>query len=64
MPTTADDPDFWRKRANQARALAAGLRDSKMKSSQLRLAESHDKVARLTEERLRAWSDETKHVVK
>jgi hypothetical protein len=40
------------------RALSAGMRDPKMQSTQLRLAESYDKIARLTEERLRAWSDE------
>ena len=58
MPTTADDPDFWRKRADAARALAAAMRDPKMQSTQLRLAESYDKIARLTEERLQTWSDE------
>jgi hypothetical protein len=58
VPTTADDPDFWRRRANDARALAAGMRDPKMQSAQLRLAESYDKIARLTEKRIRAWSDE------
>jgi len=38
------------------------MRDPKMQSSQLKLAEGYDKIARLTEERVRAWSEEAKKV--
>jgi len=60
VPTTADNPDYWRKRANEARQVAARMHDPKMKSTKLRLAENYDQIAQLTEERLRAWSNEDK----
>jgi len=36
--------------------------DPKMQSSQLKLAEDYDKIAGLTEERVRAWSEGAKKV--
>jgi hypothetical protein len=43
--TSHDDPDYWRKRAEEARVLAEEYRDEMAKAALLKVAEECDKLA-------------------
>jgi len=49
-----DDPEYWRKRAAEAREFAAQLTDPKSKEAMLRVAEGYDQLG--DEARLPAWT--------
>jgi DNA-binding ferritin-like protein len=46
-----DDADYWRKRAEEARALAEQMKDPHTQSLMLGIAESYDKIAKWAAER-------------
>jgi len=50
MPTRRlDDPQYWRDRAEEARALADQMKDAETKHIMLRVAEGHERQAELLE---------------
>jgi hypothetical protein len=51
------DPEHWRQRAEQIRALLDDMRDAESRATMLRIAEDYDGLARRAEERLRKPSD-------
>ena len=52
-PNRINDPDHWRDRADEARAMAEQMGDLDAKKSMLRVAEEYEQLAQLAEERLR-----------
>ena len=46
-----DDPEYWRKRAEEAHTLAEQMMDTHTKSLMLGIAASYEKIAKWTEER-------------
>jgi hypothetical protein len=48
----SDDPEYWLKRAEEARTLAEQMRDTHMKAVMLGIAESYEKIAKWVEERI------------
>ena len=46
-----DDAEYWRKRAEEARTLAEQMKDRQTKSLMLGIAESYERIAKLTAER-------------
>jgi hypothetical protein len=46
-----NDPEHWRLRAEEARALAAQISDPECKSMMLRIADDYEELARRAEER-------------
>jgi hypothetical protein len=46
-----DDPEYWQKRAEEARILAEQMMDTHTKSLMLGIAASYEKIAKWTEER-------------
>ncbi len=53
MPSFADDPAHWRKRAKEARTLADQMNDAQSKQTMMRIAEDYERLARRAEERAR-----------
>jgi hypothetical protein len=41
-----DDPDYWRKRAEEARTIAERMTDTHTKALMLGVAESYEKIAK------------------
>ena len=41
-----DDPDYWRERASEARAMAEQLRDPSAKEALIKIAEGYEYLAR------------------
>jgi hypothetical protein len=48
-----DNPDYWRKRAEEIRAIAEGLNDPEAKFMMLRVADTYETMATRAEQR--AW---------
>jgi DNA-binding ferritin-like protein len=48
-----NDPEHWRERAKEARAVADAMTDEKTKQMMLRIANSYEKLAERAEQRLR-----------
>lgn len=47
MPESlVDNPEYWRKRAEEARTLAEQMRDPQTKALMLGVAESYEKIAK------------------
>ena len=46
-----NDPEHWRKRAEEARAIAEELTDAKEREKMLKLAEDYEKLAKRAEHR-------------
>jgi DNA-binding ferritin-like protein len=46
-----DDPEYWQKRAEEARTLAEQMMDTRTKSLMLGIAASYEKIAKWAEER-------------
>jgi hypothetical protein len=44
-PSTINDADYWRKRAEEARTIAERMTDAHTKSLMLSVAESYEKIA-------------------
>ena len=53
------DPEYWRRRAEEARTLANALTDPDAKSKMLKIAEDYEKLAILGVQRLRQHSSAT-----
>ena len=51
MVSNTDDPDYWRKRAEEARTLAEQMMDTHTKSLMLGIAASYEKIAKWADER-------------
>jgi hypothetical protein len=47
----SDDPEYWRKRAEEARTLAEQMVEAHTKSLMLGIAVSYDKIAKWVEQR-------------
>jgi hypothetical protein len=54
MPSFADDPAHWRKRADEARAMAEQMTDRDARQMMLGIAEDYEKLAKRAEERLKS----------
>jgi hypothetical protein len=52
MSALLNDPDHWRKRANEARASAEQVADPEAKMTMLSIANDYDKLAKRAAERL------------
>jgi len=48
---TADDPEHWRKRAEEARAIAVQMTDAHAKAIMLTIAQDYEKLAVRAEQR-------------
>jgi hypothetical protein len=53
----ANDLAHWRRRAEETRLLARGMKDREAKALLLKLAASHDKLAELANVRIQLWAD-------
>ncbi len=53
MPTTLDNPEHWRSRAQEARDLAESMKDEIAKQMMLGIAEDYDILAQRAEIRAR-----------
>ena len=54
MTLKFDDPDYWRKRAEEARAVAVQMLDPHTKAIMLSIAQDYQKLAERAEQRARA----------
>jgi hypothetical protein len=54
MNRSFDNPDHWRKRAQEMRTIAEHLRDLVARATMLEIADQYDHLARRAEERLRS----------
>jgi hypothetical protein len=53
MPASlVNDPEYWRDRASEKRALAKRLRNEQAKQTVLRIANDYERLAKRAEERL------------
>ena len=52
MPSLHNDPEHWRKRAKEARALAEKMTDAVSKKAMMEVAEKYDEVAARATERV------------
>jgi hypothetical protein len=52
----SDDPDYWRHRAEEARAIAAQMTDAHNKATMLAIAQDYEKLAQRAEQRAGATS--------
>ena len=50
-PSTINDADYWRKRAEEARTISEGMTDAHTKSLMLGVAESYEKITKWAEDR-------------
>jgi hypothetical protein len=57
-PSQFDDPEHWRKHAEQTRTLAEDMNDEASKKTMLRIARDYDRKAAEAEERMRGSSKE------
>jgi DNA-binding ferritin-like protein len=48
----SDDPNYWLKRAEEARTLADQMTDTETKSIMLGIAKSYEKIAKWVEDRI------------
>jgi hypothetical protein len=48
---TTDDPEYWRKRAEEARAIAVQMSDAHNKAIMLGIAQDYEKLAQRAEQR-------------
>ena len=48
---TKDDPDYWRNRAEEARAIAVQMVDAHTKATMLAIAQDYEKLAKRAEQR-------------
>jgi hypothetical protein len=53
MPGSFDNPEHWRSRANQMRALSKGMTDLVARAGMLQIADQYDRLAVGAEARLR-----------
>jgi hypothetical protein len=51
MPSYINDPEHWRKRAEEMRSLADDINDEKTKQTMLRIAADYERLAERAEER-------------
>jgi hypothetical protein len=58
--TDFNDPEHWRKRAAEARALAETFTDKQARERMLEVAAGYERLARLAEERARAKDPKAK----
>ena len=54
-----NDPQYWRRRAEEARTLAEELTDPDAKRKMLKIAKDYETLARRPEQRLRHYSSAT-----
>jgi len=47
----SDDPDYWRSRAEEARAVAVQMKDAHTKAVMLGIAQDYEKLAKRAEQR-------------
>ena len=50
MPSKADDPEFWRFRAEEARTIASDMKHAETKAIMARIAEDYERIAKIVEE--------------
>ena len=48
---TSKDPEYWRKRAEEARAVAVQMKDTHTKAAMLGIAQDYEKLAQRAEQR-------------
>jgi hypothetical protein len=54
MPTSAiNDPEHWRSRAEEARAIAEQMKDMPSREAMLRIAKDYERLAARAEQRLK-----------
>jgi hypothetical protein len=51
MPNSFGTPEHWLQRANEARAMAAGIEDGEAKRAMLAIAENYERIAKRAEAR-------------
>lgn len=57
MPTSSiNDPDHWRQRAKEARAIAEQMTDQQSKEAMLRISADYERLAERAEERAKRSS--------
>jgi pyruvate-formate lyase len=54
----SNDPQHWRTRAAEARAMAEQITDAKAKQAMLEIAENYEQIARRVERRLPTASED------
>ena len=51
MALKSDDPDYWRNRAEEARAIAVQMMDAHNKATMLAIAQDYEKLAKRAQQR-------------